>query len=116
MNQGNCTLAFATKPISEGEEITDTYCPTFASAPVGKRREALKKYNFECGCEACAERWPTLAHLPQKLTGNFCHDKLSAAEVKTQVGLHCYSGATSVHMEPLRPAVTMHFVEFYYVD
>ena len=41
-NHGNCTLAFATKPIAEGEEIADTYCATFASAPIEKRRDALR--------------------------------------------------------------------------
>ena len=84
VNHGNCTLGYAIKPIAEGEEITDTYSATFASAPIEKRRESLKKYNFECACEACRSRWPTLSHLPQKLSSNFCHEKLSTAEVKTQ--------------------------------
>ena len=87
ISHGNRTLAFATKPIAEGEEITDAYCATFASAPIEKRRHALKKYNFECACAACRGRWGLLNYLPQKLSGAACLPHLSAAEAKTQAEL-----------------------------
>ena len=67
----------------------------------------MGKYNFKCACEPCRERWPLLTHLPQKLSGDACHEKLSAAEAKTQgcyifsivvsftaaMGLFCYAFA-----------------------
>ena len=34
---GKYTIGFATKNIQEGEEITDTYCPTFAAASKGEK-------------------------------------------------------------------------------
>ncbi len=69
INFGRCTLAFATRTIPEGDEISDTYCQIFAAEDAGVRQRALKKYNFVCRCDACAQGWPTLAKLSQKLTG-----------------------------------------------
>lgn len=69
INFGNKTLAFATKNILEGEEISDTYCQTFAAVSRDTRAKALTKYNFSCACDACRNNWPTLSELPQKLTG-----------------------------------------------
>jgi len=45
---GNRTLGFATKRILPGEEITDTYSPTFAAADKESRWRSLSKYNFTC--------------------------------------------------------------------
>ena len=63
------TLGFATKLIKAGEEITDTYCPTFAAIPKGERLQSLAKYNFVCNCTPCAEDWPTLDQLPRNFHG-----------------------------------------------
>ena len=63
------TLGFATKLIKAGEEITDTYCPTFAAIPKGERLQSLAKYNFVCNCTPCREDWPTLDQLPRKFHG-----------------------------------------------
>lgn len=63
------TLGFATKHIKAGEEITDTYCPTFAAIPKSERGVSLSKYNFECNCVPCQEDWPTLDQLPRKFHG-----------------------------------------------
>ena len=63
------TLGFATKLIKAGEEITDTYCPTFAAIPKAERAQSLAKYNFVCNCTPCAEDWPTLEQLPRKFHG-----------------------------------------------
>lgn len=52
-----------------GEEISDTYCSTFTAKARDARADALRKYNFECACPACAEDWPTLPALSHKLTG-----------------------------------------------
>eukprot|EP00093_Oithona_nana_P003709 03709.XXX_1099_2702_1 [CDS] Oithona nana genome sequencing. len=62
---GRQTLGFATKLIKAGEEITDTYCPTFAAIPKGERLQSLAKYNFVCNCTPCREDWPTLDQLPR---------------------------------------------------
>jgi hypothetical protein len=45
---GKQTLGFATKLIGIGEEITDTYSPTFAAALKEDRWKSLSKYNFVC--------------------------------------------------------------------
>ena len=45
---GKRTLGFATKVIEAGEEITDTYSPTFAAAAIEDRWKNLSKYNFVC--------------------------------------------------------------------
>ena len=52
-----------------GDEITDTYCPTFAAAPMKNRHESLAKYNFICNCVCCQDGWPTLNQLEQKFHG-----------------------------------------------
>ena len=63
------TLGFATKFIRAGEEITDTYCPTYAAIGPTERGQSLAKYNFACNCTPCAEEWPTLDQLPRKFHG-----------------------------------------------
>ena len=45
---GKQTLGFATKVIEVGEEITDTYSPTYAAATIEERWKNLSKYNFVC--------------------------------------------------------------------
>ena len=52
-----------------GEEITDTYCPTFAAATMQNRHQSLAKYNFVCNCVCCQDSWPTLNQLEQKFHG-----------------------------------------------
>ena len=52
-----------------GEEITDTYCPTFAAATMQNRHQSLAKYNFVCNCVCCQDGWPTLNQLEQKFHG-----------------------------------------------
>ena len=52
-----------------GEEITDTYCQTFAAKIQKNRHEALEKYNFVCNCTCCSEGWPTLDQLEKKFHG-----------------------------------------------
>merc|ERR1712223_117935 len=66
---GKCTLGFATKNIQIGDEITDTYCPTFAAATMQNRHQSLAKYNFVCNCVCCQNGWPTLNQLEQKFHG-----------------------------------------------
>ena len=51
------------------EEITDTYCPTFAALTQEKRHEGLAKYNFTCNCISCQHEWPTLPQLERKFHG-----------------------------------------------
>lgn len=63
---GRYTLGFATKNIPKGDEITDTYCPTFAAATKEQRHAGLAKYNFTCNCTACRQGWPTLDKLERK--------------------------------------------------
>merc|ERR1719322_1527420 len=63
---GRFTLGFATKKILKGEEITDTYCPTFAAATKEQRHNGLAKYNFVCNCTPCRQGWPTLDKLERR--------------------------------------------------
>ena len=62
-------MGFATKFIRAGEEITDTYCPTYAAIGPTERGQSLAKYNFTCNCTPCSEEWPTLDQLPRKFHG-----------------------------------------------
>ena len=62
-------MGFATKFIRAGEEITDTYCPTFAAIGGPERGQSLAKYNFVCNCTPCTDEWPTLEQLPRKFHG-----------------------------------------------
>ncbi|TRY78056.1 hypothetical protein TCAL_06487 [Tigriopus californicus] len=59
----NVTLGIAIRPIKRGDEIADTYCPTFASVDKEARDLALEKYRFACNCSACSNNWPQFAHL-----------------------------------------------------
>ena len=69
--------------------MSDTYCQIFAAEPKTVRANALEKYNFACGCEACREDWPGLAKLRSKLSGmpagNYLSDpsKAKLSAVKT---------------------------------
>lgn len=66
VNRGTATLCFASRDIAEGEEVTDCYSQAFDSTPLAERQpELLTKYKFGCGCEACAEQWPTFHQLPR---------------------------------------------------
>jgi len=40
-------LAFATRPIAEGEEICDAYSPVFGVASIEERAEVHLRYHFQ---------------------------------------------------------------------
>jgi len=69
VSDGITTFGFACKPIGKGKEISDLYCKPFASAQLPERQRYLQKYNFQCGCPACANNWPDLAGLPSSFDG-----------------------------------------------
>ena len=69
VNLGTSTIAFASRNIAKGEEITDCYTYPFDITPGQERRLYLKeKYKFLCQCQACKENWPTAARLPKSFT------------------------------------------------
>lgn len=68
ISRGKITLGVASKAIKKGQEITDTYCATFASANKESRHSSLAKYNFICQCRPCQENWPTLSKMSQSLS------------------------------------------------
>ena len=66
VNCGHSTIAFASRNIAKGEEITDCYSYPYDITPVQERRPYLQeKYKFLCQCEACRDNWPTAAQLPK---------------------------------------------------
>ena len=81
---GNRTLAFATRPIPKGAEISDTYTQAFAVCPKQERLRALKKYNFVCDCRACAEDWPLLSELRLERKKAALKDSEAKALAKTK--------------------------------
>jgi len=57
--KGRRALAFATRLIKKGDQLYDSYSPTFFMVPRAQRTEVTERYNFNCGCEACVENWPS---------------------------------------------------------
>ena len=64
----NCnghTILMANRTIEEGEEVTNYYYMVFAEAELADRQKYLmRKYCFQCDCEACTANWPTAGKLP----------------------------------------------------
>jgi hypothetical protein len=61
---GQRVLGFATRPIKAGDQIFDSYSGVFAKTTKEERSPIHNRYNFECGCEACAADWPLYRELP----------------------------------------------------
>ncbi|KAK0073715.1 hypothetical protein PV326_013140, partial [Microctonus aethiopoides] len=49
--------------IQEGEQIFLSYGPEFIYDKRDKRREDLKKFEFDCECTACIQNWGPYSHL-----------------------------------------------------
>lgn len=60
------------RSIARGEQLFDSYVPTFYYLPVHARKSLLEHYSFNCVCVACQkpERYPVIARL------NFVDKKL----------------------------------------
>lgn len=81
----NITLGIAMRPIKRGDEISDTYCPTFASVDKETRGLALEKYRFTCNCSACSGNWPQFADLSNNTDAvTKARKQLSKSEEKIQ--------------------------------
>ena len=49
--ESNQVLAFATRPILKGQEITDGYSGIFSNIPLEDRTEIHSRYHFDCLCK-----------------------------------------------------------------
>ena len=66
VNVGTTTLAFASRNIKKGEEITDCYSHPFDVTPLEARGPYLEdKYKFKCCCNPCQHKWKTATLLPK---------------------------------------------------
>ena len=66
VNSGHSTIAFASRNIKKGEEITDSYSYPYDVTPKDERLTYLEnKYKFACKCKACNENWKTANELPR---------------------------------------------------
>lgn len=63
-NSGRVLILRAVRPISAGEELTDSYTPDFQDQDRETRNRNLSSYYFECSCEACEGNWSTYSGLP----------------------------------------------------
>ena len=55
---GQLTALVALRNLTAQEEVCITYGPLFTVHPLDQRQSTLKeKYNFNCDCEACVNRW-----------------------------------------------------------
>lgn len=78
---GQKPLAFATRPIRQGEEVCDSYSGIYAFSPMTERQNVHKQYLFQCGCVACENNWQMFDKLPDN-----CRFK-SQRKVRTLDGL-----------------------------
>ena len=70
VNSGHTTVAFASRNIKKGEEITDCYSHPFDVTPLEERGPYLEdKYKFKCSCEPCLNNWKTATLLPKYFFG-----------------------------------------------
>ena len=52
-------MAAACHQVSKGQELTDSYGPTFMEEERDDRRKRLfEDYRFPCRCLACIKKWP----------------------------------------------------------
>ena len=63
-------LAYATRPIKKGDEITDGYSGIFSNIPQDNRAQIHSRYHFDCLCKACEKFWPLKHELPSKIPKN----------------------------------------------
>ena len=73
--EANQVLAFATRPIKKGEEVTDGYSGIFSNVPYQERTSIHSKYHFSCLCLACEQKWPMKNKLGSQLPSNSKKDK-----------------------------------------
>ncbi|XP_064093457.1 SET and MYND domain-containing protein 4-like isoform X1 [Macrobrachium nipponense] len=65
---GRTQVIRASRCISPGEEITESYCQTFYQEGEEERQMGLLEvYQFTCHCEACQKKWPTYKNLPKEM-------------------------------------------------
>ncbi|KAK0173177.1 hypothetical protein PV328_006415 [Microctonus aethiopoides] len=60
---GDISALIAFQRIQEGEQIFLSYGPEFIYDKRDKRREDLKKFEFNCECTACIQNWGPYSHL-----------------------------------------------------
>ncbi|CAG0918855.1 unnamed protein product [Notodromas monacha] len=75
--------------IQEGEDVTISYGEVFASSDRDTRRDYLKGYYFNCGCEACAGDWPQLDDIETKLKCPHCRTQVPGEKVEDMLKLSC---------------------------
>jgi hypothetical protein len=67
--------------VDQGEQVLDSYGPTFMEEEREERRLRLRKdYMFSCGCLACLRRWPCMTDLAISLF------EVRSPEVLTKTG------------------------------
>ena len=56
---GRWVVAAACHQVTKGQELTDSYGPTFMEEERDDRRKRLfEDYRFPCRCLACFKKWP----------------------------------------------------------
>ncbi|XP_023326763.1 SET and MYND domain-containing protein 4 isoform X2 [Eurytemora carolleeae] len=70
---GNTVFLVASRPILQGEEVTDNYGPHFSLSTRISRHNWLQEYHgFICSCTACTLNYPLAEHLPRTITRCVC--------------------------------------------
>uniref|UniRef100_A0A336M3K9 CSON001819 protein n=1 Tax=Culicoides sonorensis TaxID=179676 RepID=A0A336M3K9_CULSO len=64
--RNNIAYLFVTRPIKAGEQIFDSYGPSFLNQTKDERKLLLHSYHFDCTCNACVKNYPVSELLPSK--------------------------------------------------
>lgn len=86
------------RPIKKGEQLFDNYGYNFVNTPKKYRQtELLKRYKFQCSCEACENNWPLLPYL--KMFDKACLNKAKRACQELSLGVGNSKKATEKYKE-----------------
>lgn len=103
--KNNQVLAFATRPIKKGDEITDGYSGIFVNVPLEERISIHSKYHFQCLCLACQEKWPMKNGLNHQLPNPKKNKKV--ARLKQYIKQKDQTNKIEEKLQILRDAITL---------